>query len=193
MGEPEIAAAPAFVSVTADEDRLMQLGIELVVAPPTPADALVELLEVVALALASDLRSEKLEKVASSQVAECLHRMRFSGSVVIAIGPLLMATVREEFLKHEDQDVKVLLSFCFCEITRTTMPDVPYTDDVLKDMFYLIVGTFNGLSDVNSQSFGGIVAMLETLERSRLCVVMLDVGCDDLMIDMLQTFLKVIR
>ncbi|GJN07451.1 hypothetical protein PR202_ga25284 [Eleusine coracana subsp. coracana] len=68
------------------------------------------------------------------QVAKCLHQMRFSGSVAIAIGPLLMATVREEFLKHEDQNVKVLLSFCFCEITRIRfyMPDVPYTDDVLK-------------------------------------------------------------
>ncbi|KAK3132353.1 hypothetical protein QOZ80_6AG0519980 [Eleusine coracana subsp. coracana] len=171
MGKPEIAGAPAFMSATADEDRLTQLGIDLAATPPTPTDALVELLEVVALALASDLRR----------------------SLVIAIGPLLMAIVREEFLKHEDQDVKVLLSFCFCEITRITMPDVPYTDDVLKDMFYLIVGTFNGLSDVNSQSFGCIVAMWETLERSRLCVVMLDVGYDDLMIDMFQTFLKVIR
>ncbi|TVU11564.1 hypothetical protein EJB05_45158, partial [Eragrostis curvula] len=136
--------------------------------------------------------SPKNARLDTVKVAECFHEMRFSGSVIIAIGPVLKAAVREEFLKHEDEDVKALLAFCFSEITRITMPDVPYTDDVLREIFYLIVGAFNGLSDVNSRSFGWRVAMLETLERSRLCVVMLDVECDDLITEMFQTFLKVI-
>jgi sister chromatid cohesion protein PDS5 len=58
--------------------------------------------------------------------------MRFSGSVIVAIGPLLKATVREELLKHEDEYVKLLLAFCFCEITRITMLNAPYTDDALR-------------------------------------------------------------
>jgi sister-chromatid-cohesion protein PDS5 len=49
-----------------------------------------------------------------------------------AIQPSLKAFTREEFLKHEDEDVKVLLATCFCEITRITAPDAPYDDDVLR-------------------------------------------------------------
>ncbi|KAF8650467.1 hypothetical protein HU200_063832 [Digitaria exilis] len=109
-----------------------------------------------------------------------------------AIQPTLKAVTREEFLKHEDEDVKVLLATCFCEITRITAPDAPYDDDVLRDIFYLIVGTFRGLSDVNSQTFGRRVAILETVARYRACVVMLDLECDDLIADMFRTFLEVV-
>jgi sister chromatid cohesion protein PDS5 len=35
-------------------------------------------------------------------------------------------------LKHEDDNVKVLLATCFCEITRITAPDAPYNDDILR-------------------------------------------------------------
>ena len=48
-----------------------------------------------------------------------------------AIQPCLTAVVRKELLKHQDQDVKVLLATCFCEITRITAPEAPYSDDVL--------------------------------------------------------------
>ncbi|OAY74668.1 hypothetical protein ACMD2_02320 [Ananas comosus] len=36
---------------------------------------------------------------------------------------------------------------------------------LLKDIFQLIVGTFSGLRDVNSPSFGRRVVILETLAR----------------------------
>ncbi|CAL5047349.1 unnamed protein product [Urochloa decumbens] len=109
-----------------------------------------------------------------------------------AIQPSLKAVTREEFLKHENEDVRVFLATCFCEITRITAPDAPYDDDVLRDIFSLIVGTFRGLSDVNSQTFGRRVAILETVARYRACVVMLDLECDDLITDMFQTFLEVV-
>jgi len=49
-----------------------------------------------------------------------------------AIQPSLKAVTREELLKHEDDNVKVLLATCFCEITRITAPDAPYNDDILR-------------------------------------------------------------
>lgn len=68
------------------------------------------------------------------KAAECLHGIEQSpgSSVMDAIQPTLKAVTREEFLKHEDEDVKVLLATCFCEITRITAPDAPYDDDVLR-------------------------------------------------------------
>lgn len=68
------------------------------------------------------------------QAAECLHGIEQSpGSLVMeAIQPCLTAVARKELLKHQDQDVKVLLATCFCEITRITAPEAPYSDDVLR-------------------------------------------------------------
>ena len=68
------------------------------------------------------------------QAAECLHVIEQSpgSSVMEAIQPCLTAVVRKELLKHQDQDVKVLLATCFCEITRITAPEAPYSDDVLR-------------------------------------------------------------
>ncbi|KAL6909914.1 hypothetical protein ACP4OV_001573 [Aristida adscensionis] len=157
----------------ADPDQLRELGEQLQAAPPAPPDQLAKLLE---------------------KAAEFLHGIEQSpgSSVMEAIQPSLKAVTREELLKHDDEDVKVLLATCFCEITRITAPDAPYNDDILRDIFYLIVGTFRGLSDVNSQSFGRRVSILETVARYRACVVMLDLECDDLITDMFRTFLDVV-
>lgn len=68
------------------------------------------------------------------KAVECLHGIEQSpgSSVMEAIQPSLKAVTREELLKHEDEDVKVLLATCFCEITRITAPDAPYNDDILR-------------------------------------------------------------
>lgn len=55
------------------------------------------------------------------------------------------------------------------------------------------MGTFSGLNDVNSPSFGRRVVILETLARYRSCVVMLDLECDDLINEMFDTFFSVAR
>ncbi|MFQ6636758.1 hypothetical protein Gotur_013433, partial [Gossypium turneri] len=54
----------------------------------------------------------------------------------------------------------------------------------ILDIFNLIVGTFNGLSDTDGLSFRRIVVILETLAKYRSCVVMLDLECDDLVNEM---------
>ncbi|EER88261.2 hypothetical protein BDA96_10G149900 [Sorghum bicolor] len=154
-------------------EQLKELGEKLQAVEPAPADELAKLLE---------------------KAVECLRGIEQSpgSSVMEAIQPSLKAVTREELLKHEDDNVRVLLATCFCEITRITAPDAPYNDEILRDIFYLIVGTFGGLSDVNSQSFGRRVAILETVARYRACVMMLDLDCDDLITNMFQTFLGVV-
>ena len=68
------------------------------------------------------------------KAVECLHGIEQSpgSSVMEAIQPSLKAVTREGLLKHEDDNVKVLLATCFCEITRITAPDAPYNDDILR-------------------------------------------------------------
>ncbi|KAA3478562.1 Sister chromatid cohesion PDS5 B [Gossypium australe] len=155
------------------EEQLKELGSKLD-SPPTTKDALLKLLE---------------------QAATCLSELDQSpkSSVMESMQPLLNAIVKPELLKHQDKDAKLLVATCICEITRITAPEAPYSDDVLKDIFNLIVGTFNGLSDTDGPSFRRIVVILETLAKYRSCVVMLDLECDDLVNEMFSTFFSVVR
>ncbi|XP_077217250.1 sister chromatid cohesion protein PDS5 homolog A-like isoform X2 [Tasmannia lanceolata] len=127
------------------------------------------------------------------QAATCLAEVDQSPSpsMTESMQPCLNAIGKPELLKHQDKDVKLLLATCICEITRITAPEAPYSDDILRDIFHLIVGSFSGLSDINAPSFGRRVAILETLARYRSCVVMLDLECDDLVNEMFHTFLAV--
>ncbi|KAJ9186183.1 hypothetical protein P3X46_005715 [Hevea brasiliensis] len=114
-----------------------------------------------------------------------------SATMMESMQPFLNAIVKPELLNHQDKDVKLLLVTCICEITRITAPEAPYSDDVLKDIFHLIVSTFSGLSDTSGPSFGRRVVILETLAKYRSCVVMLDLECDDLVNKMFSTFFSV--
>ncbi|XP_062088082.1 sister chromatid cohesion protein PDS5 homolog A [Humulus lupulus] len=153
------------------EQQLKELGSKLETLPPTK-DALVKLLK---------------------QAATCLSELDQSpsASVLESMQPFINEVVKPELLKHQDRDVKLLVATSICEITRITAPEAPYSDDVLKDIFQLIVGTFGGLRDTNGPSFGRRVVILETLAKYRSCVVMLDLECDDLVNEMFSTFLAV--
>ncbi|KAG4182794.1 hypothetical protein ERO13_A09G067800v2 [Gossypium hirsutum] len=155
------------------EQQLKELGSKLH-SPPSSKDALLKLLK---------------------QAATCLSELDQSppSTTVESMQPFLNAIVKPELLKHQDRDAKLLVATCICEITRITAPEAPYNDDVLKDIFHLIVGTFNGLSDTNGPSFGRRVVILETLAKYRSCVVMLDLECDDLVNEMFSTFFAVVR
>lgn len=68
-----------------------------------------------------------------------------------------------------------------------------YAFGLSQDIFRLIVGTFNGLSDTTGPSFGRRVVILETVAKYRSCVVMLDLECDELVNEMFTTFFAVAR
>ncbi|XP_071725151.1 sister chromatid cohesion protein PDS5 homolog A-like, partial [Rutidosis leptorrhynchoides] len=138
--------------------------------PPSTKDSLLQLLEQAETSLA---------EVGQSPPAPLLESLQ----------PFMEAIVKPELLKHEDGDVKLLVARCVCEITRITAPEAPYSDEVLKDIFCLIVSTFSGLNDINDPSFGRRVVILDTLAKYRSCVVMLDLECDDLVNEMFHSFL----
>ncbi|GMN36667.1 hypothetical protein TIFTF001_006193 [Ficus carica] len=150
------------------EQQLKELGSKLE-SPLSTKDALVKILK---------------------QAATCLSELDQSpsASILESMQPFFDAVVKPELLKHQDRDVKLLVATCVCEITRITAPEAPYTDDVLKDIFHLIVGTFDGLRDTSGPSFGRRVVILETLAKYRSCVVMLDLECDGLVNEMFSTF-----
>ncbi|CAI9759701.1 unnamed protein product [Fraxinus pennsylvanica] len=155
------------------EEQLKAAGNRLL-QPPDSLDKLLPLLDQI---------EDLLSKVEQSPVK----------SIQAALSPLMKALVADELLKHSDVDVKVAVASCISEITRITAPDAPYDDEKMKDIFQLVVSSFEHLSDQSSRSYAKRTMILETVSKVRSCVIMLDLECDQLITEMFQHFFKAIR
>lgn len=155
------------------EDRIVEVGNKLT-SPPTDVQQLLLILD----------KADNL----LSKVEQCPPQ-----SMHTALQPSIKALISRNFLKHSDLDVKVAVASCLSEITRITAPDAPYHDDLMKEIFGLIVGSFKNLDEMSSRSFSKRVSILETVSKVRSCVLMLDLECDDLILDMFHHFLNTIR
>ncbi|CAA7024355.1 unnamed protein product [Microthlaspi erraticum] len=110
-----------------------------------------------------------------------------------ALSPLKNAFVSERLFNHSNVHVRVAVALCIIEVMRITAPDAPYDDDKMKEIFGLVVSTFEHLSNKSSPSYTNSVLILETVDLAKICLVMLDLGCDALLIEMFQHFLKTLR
>uniref|UniRef100_A0A803QC75 Reverse transcriptase domain-containing protein n=1 Tax=Cannabis sativa TaxID=3483 RepID=A0A803QC75_CANSA len=128
------------------------------------------------------------------RVENCLSKVEQSPSESMqsALSPSLKSLVDETLLGHTNVDVKVAVASCISEITRITAPDAPYDDDQMKEVFRLIVSSFENLCDKSSRSYTKRTSILETVAKVRSCVVMLDLECDTLILEMFQHFLNAI-
>uniref|UniRef100_A0A7N1A4M3 Uncharacterized protein n=1 Tax=Kalanchoe fedtschenkoi TaxID=63787 RepID=A0A7N1A4M3_KALFE len=110
-----------------------------------------------------------------------------------ALCPAFKSLITKELIQHPDTDVRVGVTACLTEISRITAPDVPYNDELMKEVFRLTISAFEGLEDNSSKSFGKRASILEMVARVRSCAVLLDLECDGLIVDMFQNFYKCIR
>ncbi|KAK4277237.1 hypothetical protein QN277_015259 [Acacia crassicarpa] len=155
------------------EEQLLEAGNKLL-DPPSSVDELLPLLD---------------------RVESCLSRVEQSPSRSMqnALSPSLKAMVADQLLRHSDVDVKVAVASCISEITRITAPEAPYDDDQMKEVFQLIVSSFENLLDKSSRSYKKRTSIVETVAKVRSCVVMLDLECDALIVEMFQHFFKAVR
>lgn len=155
------------------EDGLKEIGEKLL----HPSDDVAEVLQLL------DRAESLLAKVEQSPPP----------TMSAALQPVMRALVSNDLFQHTDMDVRVAVASCVSEITRITAPEAPYDDEKMKGVFEMIVETFQGLDKISSRSFSKRVSVLETVAKVRLCVVMLDLECDELILKMFQHFLHTIR
>ncbi|XP_052110024.1 sister chromatid cohesion protein PDS5 homolog C isoform X2 [Arachis duranensis] len=110
-----------------------------------------------------------------------------------ALVPSMKALISDELLRHTDEDVKISVTSCIAEITRITAPDSPYDDEQMKEIFNLMVAAFDKLSDISGHYYEKVLSILDNVAKIRLCLVMLDLECDNLIIEMFQHFLRIVR
>ncbi|KAK7839764.1 sister chromatid cohesion protein pds5 [Quercus suber] len=116
-----------------------------------------------------------------------------SKSMQDALLPSVKALITNKLLRHAEMDVKVSVLSCLIEITRITAPNAPYKDEQMKEIFQLILAAFENMSHMSTRSYKKLVSILDTIAKVKLCLVMLDLKCDALVVEMFQSFLKIIR
>ena len=106
--------------------------------------------------------------------------------------PSMNALITDELLSHAEMDVKVSVLSCITEITRITAPDAPYDDGKMKEVFQLTIIVFENLSHVSSHYYMKVISILSTVAKVKSCLLMMDLECDALVVEMFQTFFKTI-
>ncbi|XP_020891162.1 glutamic acid-rich protein isoform X2 [Arabidopsis lyrata subsp. lyrata] len=114
-------------------------------------------------------------------------------SMQSALIPSRNALVSVDLLSHPDSDVRVSVVSCLTEIVRIAAPEAPYSDDLMKDIFRLTIEAFEKLADASSRSYRKAEFVLDNVAKVKSCLVMLDLECYDLILQMFRNFLKIIR
>ena len=64
---------------------------------------------------------------------------------------------------------------------------------LVQVIFQLTLEAFRKLSNVSGRCYMKALSILDAVAKVRLCLVMLDLECDNLILEMFQSFLKLIR
>ncbi|XP_055832582.1 sister chromatid cohesion protein PDS5 homolog B isoform X3 [Solanum dulcamara] len=127
------------------------------------------------------------------QATRAFEGLKQSSSLKSVIKPLSSSLVKHSLLVHKDKDIRLLVGICFCEIVRVLAPNPEFTDAVSRDIFGLLVNIFSELEDTLNPYFSMRVQLLETVAKLKFCLLMLDIGCEELVKKMFKNFFAVMR
>ncbi|KAG8054608.1 hypothetical protein GUJ93_ZPchr0001g31830 [Zizania palustris] len=131
----------------------------------------------------------KLLKQAESALSE----LSQSSSLQEALRPLTKSLVHTTLLNHKDKDVRLLVAVCFIEVMRVLAPDPPFSDEIFKEIFRLFISVFADLTETSSPYLPRRILILENVAALRCSVIMLDIGCQDLVFEMVKIFFSAVK
>ncbi|CAA0827902.1 ARM repeat superfamily protein [Striga hermonthica] len=131
----------------------------------------------------------KLLKQASSSFQE----LKNSESLKCSVKPISDSLIKHGLLDHKDRDIRILVGICLCEIIRVLAPNPDFSPAVFRDIFRFLLSIFEELDDIASPYFLRRAKLLETVAKLQFCLVMLDTGCEDLVLKMFKSFFSVAR
>ncbi|KAL2520021.1 ARM repeat superfamily protein [Forsythia ovata] len=127
------------------------------------------------------------------EATSALPELEQSESLKSTIKPLSDSLVRHGLLLHKDKDIRLLVGICFCEIIRILAPNPDFSDATFRDIFRLLLSTFKELDNTKCAYFLRRAKLLDTVAQLQFCVIMLDIGCEDLVVNMFKSFFSVVR
>ncbi|GMJ02433.1 hypothetical protein like AT1G77600 [Hibiscus trionum] len=134
-----------------------------------------------------------LSQIEQPLADEAAAKAQVLGKLKAATKPLRNSIDKHGLSNHTDKDVRLLVAICVSEFFRILAPQPPFADKYLRDIFKLILSIFLELADTTSAFFSRRVKILETVARCKCCVIMLDIDCNDLILEMFNIFFSVVR
>ncbi|XP_059068575.1 sister chromatid cohesion protein PDS5 homolog C-like [Cryptomeria japonica] len=111
----------------------------------------------------------------------------------LAMSPIMTTLKQHWWLRHPDDEIKLAVASCLSEIMRIITPQEPYGDDTMKEVLQLVVESLHGLYNVKDPTFGKRAKILEIIARTRSFVLMLDLQCNELTLQMFNCFIAEIK
>ena len=96
----------------------------------------------------------------------------------------MLALIQPKFLEEPCEGVTLPVAACLSNIMKLTAPVAPYNDDVMRRIMRLIVETFQELDNNAGSTFGKKLEILWSMATIKTYVIMIDLGCDDLILQM---------
>ncbi|KAL9449811.1 hypothetical protein AB3S75_011691 [Citrus x aurantiifolia] len=123
----------------------------------------------------------------TSKKAEALKKLE------AATKPLRKSIIKHGLLHQNDKDIRLSVATCVSELFRILAPEPPFEDNYLRGVFELIISLFKELGNTGCPFFSKRVKILEIVARSKCFVIMLDIDCNDLVLQMFNNFFSVVR
>ncbi|KAJ8424136.1 hypothetical protein Cgig2_005506 [Carnegiea gigantea] len=100
-----------------------------------------------------------------------------------ALVPIKGVLISDVLTNQADLDAQISLAFCLFELIRIITPNSPFEDELMKKAFLVIVSSFQALPDSADKSYHKGARRLESISKVKSYVVLLDLECDDFILD----------
>ncbi|GLJ35435.1 hypothetical protein SUGI_0712660 [Cryptomeria japonica] len=89
------------------------------------------------------------------RMEECLSLMEQSPHdfIQLAMSPIMTTWKQHRWLRHPDDEIKLVVASCLSEIIRIITPQEPYDDDTMKEVLQLAMESLHRLYNVNRPYF----------------------------------------
>ncbi|XP_031281264.1 sister chromatid cohesion protein PDS5 homolog A-like [Pistacia vera] len=134
-----------------------------------------------------------LSEIEQPVTLEASKKQKALKELEIATKPLRKSILKHGLIRKNDKEVRLFVVICVSEIFRILAPEPPFEDKYLRGFFEVVVGTFKELGDTACPFFSRRVKILETVARCKCFVIMLDIDCSDLVLEMFNNFFSIVR
>lgn len=113
--------------------------------------------------------------------------------LIWALKSAMLALIQPKFLEEPCEGVRLPVASCLNNIMKLTAPIAPYSNHVMRRIMRLIVENFQDLDSGAGSTFGKKLEILGSMATFETYVIMFDLECDDLILQMFQCFFNVRR
>ena len=113
--------------------------------------------------------------------------------LIWALKPAMLALIQPKFLEEPCEGVRLPVALCLNNIMKLIAPIAPYSDDVIRRIIRLIVETFQDLDNSAGSTFRKKLDILGSMATFETYIIMFDLECDDLILQMFQCFFSIRR